>query len=160
MKTVLLLLLLYSCESATRRQETSKKVNFINSTILERSRQNPSSVKKVDFSLLDHGLTGHLVGKRQFIYDSTLQIYQIIDWYRRDSLEEVYGAYFINNQVSLVTLVYRNGKKASGYATYHVDGSTIIRKDESGKEIDTLELYIKRLNQDAANFIQKRKNKS
>jgi hypothetical protein len=158
MKKIFILLILYSCGSAELSRERDKKISEINSTIFEKSKQNGSFIAQdasASYSWIEW------IGERQrmILYDSAFQIFKIWDWYRRDSVEEAYTAYFINNKVSLVTVVGRRGKKSSGYATYHIENSSILRRDENGREIDNLKLIINYLNRDAAKLYSKRKNK-
>src|SRR5215203_496361 len=159
MKKLFALLILYSCNSQEIQPGTEKKVTQINSSISERFKQNGSFIVQdaiASYTWIDW--KGEK--RRQILYDSVFQLCQIWDWYKRDSLEETYGSYFINNKVSLITVVGRAGKKASGYATYHIENSSILQKDENGREIDNLKFFIKNLNEDAAKLGNLNKKRS
>ena len=149
MKKLFVLVMLYSCNSQEKQQGTEKKVAEINSTISERSKQNGSFIVQ-DASATYSWIAWEGERRRQILYDSVFRMLQIWDWYKKDSLEEAYAAYFINNKVCLVTLVGRAGKKSSGYAIYHIENSSILRKDENGREIDNIKSMINNLNEDAA----------
>jgi hypothetical protein len=149
MKNLLFLLFLYSCNSQERETEIERKVKQINSTIAERSKQNGSFIMQdalATYSWIDW--KGEK--RRQILYDSAFQLFQIFDWYKNDTREEHYAAYFIHDKVALITVISKVGKKSSGYATYHIENFSILRKDENGSEIDNLKVIIKNLNEDAA----------
>ena len=156
MKKLFILMILTSCGSPESSREIDKKISGINSAIFEKSKQNGSFIAQ-DATASFSWLNWKGERQRMILYDSVFRIFQILDWYRADSVEEAYAAYFINNKVSLVTVVGRCGKKSLGYATYHIANSSILRKEENGREIDNLKFMIHNLNQDAAKLYNNRK---
>jgi hypothetical protein len=155
MKYLLLILFLVGCNPLVQRIPISK-ISLIDSMIFKNEESIRPTVYGISrrYDFMPWITSGN--GIRTYIFDSSLNIYKIIEKHKKDTLEEETKIDFLNNKVARIQNIgaiydYKHNAthpKQLYSLLYYVEDTSILFKYESGIEIKNINHWINALNQD------------